>query len=133
MRDCYVEIIGPSGSGKTAHLTALSKDSRFTIDTRHRVRQHAFMLLRSICVWLSLQLKFCLLDTRLIMFKRVCVYYAALKTSTLGEKRHRRNRCPQGAHLVDEGMLNVLLMHRFASLKEQVAWSFFHKKDLPTC
>ncbi|MBB3229562.1 hypothetical protein FHR97_000377 [Halomonas stenophila] len=108
----------------------MSEDSRFTIDTRHHIRQHVFILVKSIWVWLFLQIKFFLLDARLIMFKRVCVYHAALKTSSLGEKRVKRNQHLKMGHLVDEGALHVLLMHKFASLKEKAAWSYFSRKQL---
>lgn len=89
-----------------------------------------FMLLKSIWVWVFLQLKFCFLDTRLYLLKRVSVYHAALKTLELGEKRHRPGLGQQGVYLVDEGIFHVLLMHRFASLKEQAAWSFFARNQI---
>lgn len=88
------------------------------------------MLIKSIWVWLFLQVKFFFLDARLIMFKRMCVYHAALKTSLLGEKRLKSSRNKKVVHLVDEGVLHVLLMHGFASLKETVAWSYFSRRQL---
>lgn len=130
MQNFYVEIIGPTGSGKTAHLKALSEDSRFSIGTRHRIRLHMFTLLKSTWVWVFLQLKFRFLDTRLFLLKRVSVYHAALRTLEIGEKRYRRGPVSQGVYLVDEGVFHVLLMHRFANLKEQSAWEFFARRQI---
>lgn len=125
-----VEIIGPTGAGKSTHLNALRGDARFSIRTRHRIRQHTFVLLRSAMVWVYLQLRFCFLDTRLFLLKRVCVYYAALKTLEHGDKKFRPGPVHQGVYLVDEGVFHVLLMHRFASLKEKAAWGYFARRQI---
>ncbi|MBB3188794.1 hypothetical protein [Halomonas cerina] len=130
-----VEIIGPTGAGKTAHLKALSNEAPFFIEARHRVRQHLFMLVRSTMAWVFLQLRFCFLDARLSLFKRICVYYAALKTVEEGDKKacekgKSHEKVQHEVHLVDEGVFHVLLMHRFASLKEQAAWAFFSRQQI---
>lgn len=130
MQNIYIEIIGPSGSGKSTHLKALNSDSRFTISNRHRVREHMLIFIVSIFEWLCLQLRFGFVDKRFVLLKRVSAYHAALKTWEMGENSNGRGPVHHELHLVDEGVFHILLMHRFASLKEQDAWASFARKEI---
>lgn len=130
-----VEIIGPTGSGKTAHLKALADHGPFVVETRHRVREHVFMLVKSISVWIFLQAKCRFLDSTLLFLRRLCVYHAALKTVESGarkssDKRKGDKKLLREVHLVDEGIFHILLMHKFVSLKEQAAWDFFARQQI---